>query len=263
MKNLQGTMMKKLQGKVALVLGASGNGNIGQAIAQRFSEEGAQLVIAGRSEHAITQLADQLGALAIKCDIRSEGDLASMLRKTLEVHGKLDIAVNAVGQNLVKPFLDVSADELESVTRTQFIGPFLFLQAVLRVMQDRGSIIQISSVTAIALLKNHAVYMATKAAADTLIRSAAYEFGCRGIRINSLSPGPTFDAPMAAPLMQHAETLEAIRSMIPLGRIGTSRDVAEAALWLASDQCFITGENIQVNGGLALHYLKEVAPPNQ
>jgi NAD(P)-dependent dehydrogenase (short-subunit alcohol dehydrogenase family) len=105
-------------------------------------------------------------------------------------------------------------------------------------------------------MHDHAAYMATKAAGDVLIRSIAYDYGPRGIRANSLSPGGTLDAPMAAQVMQDPMAMEELRNRVPLRRIGTIQDVADAALWLAGDRCFVSGENIQVSGGVAMHRLR-------
>jgi NAD(P)-dependent dehydrogenase (short-subunit alcohol dehydrogenase family) len=130
--------------------------------------------------------------------------------------------------------------------------------------QGGGSIIQISSATATIMLDNHAAYMGTKAGTDHLIRCVANEYGERGVRANSISPGLT-DTPMTAAAMQSPSLVEAFRRCYPLGRIGTTEDIAAAAVYLASDECFITGENLQVNGGLRLrrnpraHELHEVA----
>lgn len=248
--------MKRFDGKVAIVVGVSNSGNIGQAIARRFASLGADLVVCGRDEAKVMDVGDELGVSALRCDITSAADLETVTRFAHDRYGHVDIAINAVGVNLVKPFLDVTRAELDKVVTTQFIGTFLFMQAMMRAMDPGGSIIQISSVTSTALLTDHAAYMATKAAGDMLVRSVAFDFGWRGIRVNSLSPGATADAPMAAEFMQDPSAREKIRRGIPLGRVGTTLDVADAAVWLAGDECFVTGENIQVNGGAGMHALQ-------
>jgi NAD(P)-dependent dehydrogenase (short-subunit alcohol dehydrogenase family) len=133
----------------------------------------------------------------------------------------------------------------------QFIGPFFFAQAMLGVMENGGALIQISSATATIQLNDHAAYMASKAASDHMIRCIANEFGHRGIRANSISPGLT-DTPMTAGAKATPGVFDAFASAYPLGRIGTSEDIAAAAVFLASDECFMTGQNLQVNGGLTL-----------
>lgn len=247
--------MIDLKGKTAIVLGVS-SGNIGEAIAQKFKDLGAEVIIGGRNNAVIADVGRRMGVESAACDITDQSALRALASLGVSKSGHLDIAVNAVGENLVRPLLEVSRSELERIVQVQFIGPFLFLQAMIGAMSRGGSIIQISSVTSTALLPDHAAYMATKAAGETLARSAALDFGSRGIRINSLSPGATLDAPMAKDLMADHAAREAVRNLIPLGRLGTAEDVANAAAWLASDGCFITGENIQVNGGTAIHALR-------
>ena len=244
-------VMTNLTDKTAIVIGVA-PGNIGEAIAQKFVELGANVVIAGRSAEAIEKSGRNLVVAARTCDITREEDLERLAAFAKAHHGDVNVAVNAVGMNLVRPLLDVTLSELQAVVEAQFIGPFLFLQAMIRVMSRGGSIIQISSVTSQTVLPDHAAYMATKAAGDMLVRSAAFDFGCRGIRINSLSPGATLDSPMARDFMEDAAQREIIRRLVPLQRIGTRQDVANAAAWLASDECFMTGENIQINGGAGI-----------
>jgi len=161
------------------------------------------------------------------------------------------IGVNATGWGLMKPFLDTTPEELAAMTALQFHGPFYFLQALIPHMTSGGSIIQISSATATIMLENHAAYMGTKAGTDHVMRAAANEFGAQGIRINSISPGLT-ETPMTVGAFQMPPMIEVFAREYPLGRVGTSEDIANAALWLASDACFMTGQNLQVNGGLTL-----------
>ena len=118
-------------------------------------------------------------------------------------------------------------------------------------MGQGGSIIQISSATATIMLENHAAYMGTKAGIDHVIRTVANEYGARGIRANSISPGLT-ETPMAGDSFSVKELIDAFAKEYPLGRLGTREDIAAAVVWLASDECFMTGQNLQVNGGLTL-----------
>src|SRR3546814_10130627 len=122
---------------------------------------------------------------------------------------------------------------------------------MLRRMRDDGSIIQISSATASIMLEDHAAYMGTKAGTDHVIRCVANEFGHRGIRANSIAPGFT-PTPMTAKASRNQAILDTFAKEYPLGRVGTSDDIADAAVWVASDQCFMTGQVLQVNGGLTL-----------
>ena len=242
--------MGRLDGKAAIVLGAANAGNMGQHIARRFVAEGAAVVVAGRKLEPLQSLADELGGHATVCDITSKADNVALGAFARETLGKVDIAVNATGWGYLSPFLDSSEEDIDAIMDLQFKGPFFFFQAMIGAMENGGSIIQISSATATIMLNNHAAYMGTKAGTDHVIRCVANEFGERGIRANSISPGVT-DSPMTN-LAARPEREKVFADCYPLGRVGTSDDIAAAAVWLASDECFMTGQNLQVNGGLTL-----------
>lgn len=248
--------MGRLEGKAALILGASSEGNMGQVMARRFLDEGARVLVSGRKQDVLEAFADDTGCEWATCDITDEGSVNALADTAASKLGGIDIAVNATGWGLLVPFLDTSREELERMTALQFIGPYQFYQAMIRKMAKSmggrgGSIIQISSATAVIMLNNHAAYMGTKAGSDHVIRCVAHEFGEEGIRANSISPGLT-DTPMTAEAKQVPGLFESFLEGYPLGRIGTSDDIAAAAVWLGSDECFMTGENLQVNGGLTL-----------
>ncbi|MGE0774421.1 MAG: SDR family oxidoreductase [Sphingomonadaceae bacterium] len=243
--------MPRLTGKKAVVLGASSPDNMGQHIARRFLKEGADVLVAGRKADVLRAFAEETGCHWKACDITSEADVKALADAAVAAMGEVSIAVNATGWGLLKPFLDTTREELDAMTALQFIGPFQFFQAMIPAMTNGGSIIEISSATATIMLNDHAAYMGCKAGIDHVVRCVANEFGERGIRANSISPGLT-DTPMNAEAKQVPGLFEAFYAAYPLGRIGTSDDVAAAAVWLASDECFMTGENLQVNGGLTL-----------
>ena len=243
--------MGRLQGKGAIVLGAAGAGNMGQVIARRFKAEGAKVLVAGRKDDELARFAAEIGGEWAHCDITRRDEVIALAATATAKLGGLHIGVNATGWGLLKPFLDNTQEELEAMTALQFIGPFFFYQAMIGAMDGGGSIIQISSATATIMLNDHAAYMGAKAGADHVLRCVANEFGARGIRANSISPGLT-DTPMTAGAKQTPGVYEAFASAYPLGRVGTSEDIAAAAVWLASDECFMTGQNLQVNGGLTL-----------
>lgn len=241
----------RLDGKVGLVLGAAGKDNMAQVIARRLAAEGAKVVVAGRHEDVLKELADELGGAYALADITSKTDLDAAADLAVARFGKLDIGVNATGWGLLKPTHETTEKDLDRMVSIQFKGPFFFIQAMLRTMGPGGSIIQISSATATIMLDNHAAYMGTKAGIDHVIRTVANEYGARGIRANSISPGIT-ETPMAGGTFQIPELVAAFEREYPLGRVGTKDDIAAATIWLASDECFMTGQNLQVNGGLTL-----------
>ena len=242
--------MRRLQGKGAVVIGAAGRDNMAQVIARRLTDEGARVIVAGRGIDELTRFAAEIDGAAVQCDITDETQIAALFDRATEVLGGVQVAVNATGWGLLRPFLDTTREDLERMTALQFIAPFQFFQAAVRAMTDGGSLIQISSATATIMHADHSAYQGTKAGVDHVIRNVANEFGARGIRANSISPGLT-DTPMTAKSMT-AGVEEAFLPGYPLGRIGTSDDIAAAVAWLASDECFMTGQNLQVNGGLTL-----------
>lgn len=243
--------MGRLEGKGAIVIGAANRDNMGQVIARRFAAEGATVVVAGRKLDELQRLADEIGGHATTCDITDRAQVFALADFAKEKLGHVDIALNATGWGLLKPFLETTEEEFDQMSALQFKGPFMFYQAVISVMDRGGSIIQISSATATIMLNDHAAYMGAKAGTDHIIRVVAHEFGQRGIRANSISPGLTA-TPMTAGHMAIPGLTEAFLPEYPLGRIGTSDDIAAAAVFLASDECFMTGQNLQVNGGLTL-----------
>lgn len=244
-------MMGRLAGKGAIVVGAANRDNMGQVIARRFAAEGATVVVAGRKREELERLAGEIGGHAALCDITDREQVFALAAFAKEKLDHVDIALNATGWGLLKPFLETTEEEFDQMSALQFKGPFMFYQAVIGAMDRGGSIIQISSATATIMLNDHAAYMGAKAGTDHIIRVVAHEFGQRGIRANSISPGLTA-TPMTAGHMAIPGLTEAFLPEYPLGRIGTSEDIAAAAVFLASDECFMTGQNLQVNGGLTL-----------
>jgi NAD(P)-dependent dehydrogenase (short-subunit alcohol dehydrogenase family) len=243
--------MGQLDGKCAVIIGAAGKDNMGQVIARKFTEEGATVLVAGRHEEPLKELAAEINGHYVLCDLTDRDQVFALAATAKEKMGKVDIALNATGWGLLKPFLDNSEEDLQQMTALQFIGPFFFCQAMIEVMDKGGSLIQISSATATIMLNDHAAYMGTKAGMDHVIRCVAHEFGERGIRANSISPGLT-ETPMTAGARSTPGIFESFTDSYPLGRIGTSDDIAAAAVWLSSDACYMSGENLQVNGGLCL-----------
>lgn len=243
--------MGRLEGKAAVILGAAGRGNMAQTIARRFVREGAKVAVAGRRMDALEAFAAEIGGVALACDITRRDAVFALARDAKARLGTLDIAVNSTGWGLLKGFQETTEEEFDAMSALQFKGPFFFLQAMIAAMDRGGSIIQISSATGTIMLNDHAAYMGAKAGTDHLVRIAANEFGAQGVRVNSISPGITA-SPMSAEFIDTPGMSESFIPGYPLGRIGTSDDVAAAAVFLASDECFMTGENLQVNGGLTL-----------
>ena len=224
---------------------------MGQAIAQRFSREGAQVIVAGRREKELEELAARTGGASCLCDIRLRQDLERLAAFALDRFLRIDIAINCVGWALFKPFLDTTEEELDRIVQVQFKGPFQFFQVMASRMSRGGCMIQLSSVTAKTILPDHAAYMGTKAGIDQVVRSIANDLGPKGIRVNTIAPALT-DTPMNAAAKATPGFFDTFLPYFPLGRLVTIEDIAAAALWLSSDECFMTGSTLVIDGGMTL-----------
>lgn len=243
--------MTDLTGKVAVVLGAGGKDNMGQAIARRLAGAGAKVVVTGRQEAPVSELAAEIGGDWMLCDIAKKADVEALASETVNRHGRVDIGVNATGWGLLKPLHETTEEELDQIIALQFKGVHYFLSAFVRAMPNGGSLMQVSSATTQCLIYDHAAYIGTKTGAEALIRCVANQYGAQGIRANTISPGFT-ESPMTAGAFATPGLVDAFVKEYPLGRVGTSEDIAQAVLWLADDATFVSGQNLQINGGLTL-----------
>lgn len=243
--------MGRFADKVAIVLGASDRASIGGATARRLAAEGAKVIVAARRLEQSQRLADEIGGEAKRCDIKSEQEIAALADYAVERFGRLDIAVNCVGEAVMGYIAETDEATLRRATDLHYIGPFLFIKHMAREMDRGGSIVTVSSITATLTFPNHAAYMGAKAGTDHLVRIAATEFGKRGIKVNSVSPGFT-ESPMTKAFLEIPGVREAFEAEIPLGRLNTVDDVAAAILWLSSDEAYLTGQNFHPSGGNTL-----------
>ena len=240
--------MRLLEGKAAIITGSSRG--IGRAIAEAFAENGAGLVIHGTSEESLRPLAEELGCSFVAGDI---GELSTSQRLTEECirsFGKVDVLVNNAGINTRTKFLDLTPEEWDKVLRVNLTGAFYACKCVLPHMlaQKSGVILNMSSRAGkTAHPTSSACYGASKAALDALTRKLAYDFGAEGIRVNAICPGPV-ETDMS--LQWTADYRAKILDNIPLRKLGRAEDIADLAVFLASDSsAFITGESININGG--------------
>jgi 2-hydroxycyclohexanecarboxyl-CoA dehydrogenase len=243
--------MGQLQNKVALVLGAANKNNMCQAIAREYAKEGAKVVVAGRREAPLKELAEEIGGAWTLCDITKKPEIEAMAAFAKRRYGKFDIAVNGAAKGVLKPFEEHTAEDVELMLDISFKGAFEWLQVMVREISSPGSIINISSAVATIQFENHMAYMGAKAGMDHVMRAVANEYGHKGIRINTLAPGLT-DTPMLQGMAEIPGLLAAFEKEYPLGRITTIDDIAFAALFLANDRCFMTGQTLHVTGGLTL-----------
>lgn len=248
--------MSKLEGKVAVITG--GNSGIGLAMARRFVNEGAQVLIVGRRSDAVDAAVAELGpqAIGLTGDIANLSTHDRVAAAVTERFGGADIYVANAGMNQITPSGQVDIDEYDAQFATNTRGVFFGVQKIVPVLRDGGSVLLVSSIASAKVLDGHAVYAGTKAAIEAFAQSWALEFKARGIRVNVISPGPV-DTPILSKLgvaEGDRPAFEAhMASAIPLGRLGRADEVASAALMLTSGEgSFITGVNLRVDGGIAL-----------
>lgn len=245
-----------LDGKAVLLIGASTG--IGVDAARVFAEEGARLVLSARSGDALESLAAQLRAdgaevRVVPGDITSAADVARMVDETVAAYGRLDGAFNNAAIGQVGLLHEVTEEEFDRVMAVNVKGMWLCLREELRVMREQGSgsIVTTSSVGGYKGSTGLGVYQATKHAVIGLTRSAAHDNGPLGIRVNSVAPGPTRTAMTDAMLERDPSAMEKRLAVMPLGKMGTGREVGEAAAWLLSDRSsHTTGMVLPVEGGM-------------
>lgn len=245
-------MTARLDGKIALIVGAARG--IGRGIAERFAEEGAKLVLADMEETFGQATADALGAAFVRTDISKMEDAERAVAMAVERYGRLDVIVQNAGIYPWQLIENTSPEDWDRVMAVNLRGTFNAARAALVPMkaQRSGRMLFTSSITGPHVTSpGHGHYSATKAGINGFIRSAALEFSGYGITVNGVEPGNI----LTEAIREHRgpEFIKSMEDSIPLGRLGTPRDVSNAFLFLASDDAaYITGTTIVVDGGQLL-----------
>jgi 3-oxoacyl-[acyl-carrier protein] reductase len=243
----------RLDNKSALVTGA-GSG-IGLAIAKTYAREGARVAIADIDFDAAKAAMRSIGngAIALSCDVAKKAAIDAAVGDVLAAFGRLDILVNNAGTTHVnKPMLDITEDEYDRTFAVNVKGVFLGCQAVLPVFRKQGGglIINIGSTAGLRPRPGVAAYSATKGAVHALTRALAAEFAGERIRVCAIAPVATETPLLPSFLGPKPGMREKFVSTIPLGRLAAAQDIANAALFLASDEAaFLTGNILEVDGG--------------
>ncbi|HYZ89007.1 MAG TPA: SDR family oxidoreductase [Myxococcales bacterium] len=246
--------MGKLNGKIAVVTG--GTTGIGLATARLFAAEGAKVIVTGRNADTLAAARKELAGVAevVQSDAGDPKQVRRLFEDVGRAHGRIDVLFLNAGIAKFAPF-DGSSDELfDETLRVNVKGPFVALKAALPYLGKGASVIVNTSVASERALAGAAVYSASKAALAALARGAALELAARGIRVNAVSPGP-ITTPIFGKTGLPQEALDDfakhIPERIPLGRFGAADEVAQAALFLASDDAsFVNGHELTVDGGL-------------
>ncbi|WP_214469839.1 SDR family oxidoreductase [Mesorhizobium sp. dw_380] len=243
-------MSRSLQGKTALVTGSSRG--IGRAIAEGLAAKGAAVVVnyvgnQKAADEVVAAIAGKGGkAIAVRADMSSVLDIRRLFDEAESELGAIDIVVANVGVAVIKPLTEATEADFDHVFGTNAKGTFFTLQEAARRVRDGGRIIAVSTGGTKMFFTQTALYLGSKGAVEQFVRVLSRELGPRGITVNALSPGFT-DTDL---LPERDRTVAA--DMSPFGRIGAPRDVADVAVFLASDEArWLTGGNIQAGGGVA------------
>ncbi|MGA7524736.1 MAG: SDR family oxidoreductase [Acidobacteriaceae bacterium] len=246
--------MGALDGKVAVITG--GNSGIGLATAKRFVEEGAHVFITARRQTELDRAISLIGknVTAIQGDITNLDDLDRIVAEVKALQGTVDIIVSSAGITEQGAIDSLTTGHFDRVFNLNGRAPVFVVQKLLPLMTRGGSIILISSAMHLMGIPGHTAYAASKAALRSYARTWAAEFKDRGIRANTLSPGVT-DTPMldsqASGLGEREAVVNMYRSMVPLGRLARAEEIANAAVFLGSDQSsYVTGSDLSADGGI-------------
>ena len=240
---------------VVLITGALTG--IGRAAAVSFAKAGNRVAVSGRNKDAGQALANELRGLGaeaefIQADVRKEEEVRALVDKTVGRFGRLDVAVNNAGtEGKVGPIADQTAESYAATFDTNVLGVILSMKHEVRVMQGQGSgsIINISSTYGHEGAAGASIYVGSKHAVEGITKSVALEIANSGIRVNAVAPGPT-DTGMLTRFTGTPQNKAALVTTVPMGRLGLSEELANAIVFIASDQAsFITGHVLNVDGG--------------
>lgn len=240
--------MLKLEGKTALVTG--GGSGIGLAIARRFAAEGAQVFITGRRQAMLDSAAAAIGprAVAVQGDVTEAADLARLFGTIQATAGRLDIVVASSGVSEPGTLEATTGAHIDKAFDLNVRGLALTVQGALPLMGDGGAVVLVGSIAGNMGIDGYGTYAATKAAVRSYARTWTHELAPRGIRVNTVSPGPT-DTPMFDGVTD--EMRAAYTDRIPLKRLGRPEEVAAAVLFLASAEgSYVAGAELVVDGGM-------------
>ena len=248
--------MKKLEGRIALITG--GNSGIGLATAKEFVNEGAYVFVTGRRDSELAQAVKDIGrnVTGVQGDVSKLGDLDRLFAQIKREKGRLDIVFANAGVATYAPFGTITEEHYDSIFNINVKGLLFTVQKALPLLPDGASIILNASIAAsTAPLPGWSVYNATKAAVRSFARTWTTDLKDRRIRVNAVSPGP-IDTPglndLVASTGAGEERLKMLSNSVPLGRLGTSDEIAKAVVFLASDDSsYITGTELFVDGGFA------------
>lgn len=247
--------MKKLQNKVAIITGA--NSGIGLATAKMYLQEGAKVVLSGRRPEALKEAANELEGdfITVTADVSKAEDNKRLIQEATDKYGKIDILFLNAGIAPPTPAHEITEAHYDEVFNINIKGPILATKEALPHINDGGTILFTNSVVHQKGFEGLGVYSATKGALRAYQRVLTSEVKSRGIRVNAIAPGPV-DTPIYGKMGLPEDVLEEMgkgfAQQVPLGRFGTSEEIAKSAVFLASDDAsYINGVELEVDGGLS------------
>ncbi|HZJ47900.1 MAG TPA: glucose 1-dehydrogenase [Acidimicrobiia bacterium] len=244
----------RLDGEVALVTGASKG--IGWDLAKAMAAAGAAVAVAARDMESLERLVDEIeadggDAFAVELDVRNVGNIGDAFEKVHQRFGSLDVLVNNAGLGANHPAEDVTETDWDEMMAVNLRGLFFACQAAGRIMLDQGKgrIINMSSQAGVVGIREHAVYSASKGGVNLLTKVLALEWSSRGLTVNAVAPTYIY-TPGTAERLDQPDYLEHVLSRLPIGRVGTTTDVAAAVIYLASSAgSMVSGHVLVVDGG--------------
>lgn len=250
---------QELSGKVAIVTG--GGKGIGRAIALGLARAGAAVVAAARSAADLEKVAAEISAgggraLAVPTDLMDGAQIESLVRRTVEAFGRIDILVNNAARSFLRPLMDLREDGWDKIFGTNVKGLWLLSRAAARQMasQGGGRIVNITTIGAVRGGAGMAAYHASKAAVSMLSKCMAVEWAAFRINVNCVGPGLT-RTDFSRPLWENPEVEKMVAARIPQGRLAEPEDIVPAVLFLCSEGAkYITGETVYVDGGSLANY---------
>ncbi len=254
--------MGMLDGKVAVITG--GASGIGRAGAIRFAAEGARVVIADIQEDAMSRVGEEIGGdrwLGVRADMTDEAQVEAMVGRAVERFGRVDIGLFCAGTGGGGPVHELDSAVFDRVIKLNVYGVFYSVKHVAKQMVDQGtggSLIAIASLNARQVAEGFTAYCTSKAAVAMMMQNAALDLGRHGIRANSIGPG-LVETPLSAQLWQNEAIRDAFIAETPMGRYCQPEEVADLALYLASDaSSFMTGQTLYLDGGQSLKKYPEM-----
>ncbi|MBB3966782.1 SDR family oxidoreductase [Rhizobium metallidurans] len=242
----------RLKGKTAVVTGAGAG--IGEATAELFAREGARVMIVDRDAAAANRVAARIGGAAVETDVSDEASVKAMASRVAELFGSVDILVNNAGYGIRGTVLTIEAADWDALMAVNVKGVFLCSKHIIPLMTAGGAVVNTASNVANVGLADRAAYVASKGAVAALTRSMALDHVAQKVRVNAVAPGTTWSSYFDRILETHTDPdgfVAALNARAPMNRVAKPDEIAQAILWLASDEAsYATGSILTVDGGM-------------